>query len=444
MAIYFVDPAAAGANNGTSWANAWTGMATARAAYTTPTPGDEFKVAYTLNETLAAAMAFAPNGSGSNRGIRFTSTDPANDAYRAGAKLVTAGYTLDLFGLVEGFTLDGSTSAAHLNVRPGNGAEFFDCTFVKQPGYSFQIAGTSNQRGAVRQCLFDQGAGYTAPCFTTNTGFVDLELFNCVMGGTIGATASLVAQTTSSASGRFRFVNCDLHGFTSILDQAAGSANGTLDVRIEGGLEPASFEAEAGNGDLLLRKGSRLVMIGSGNGTLAAPVTKRTYWEHFGKAGIQSTVYRSGGGHDGTTPQAWAVSAWANRTWPRSRHGIIVPVVSGGWAAKDRVTTARIFFAHSGAALTNDDLSFRPYTPSNATPPTALLFTANAGGLRGAAAAAYPTDAASTWGGGPTVKQYADVEFTPTISGPVAGEVMFHPGGASDRTIYLDAQIVLI
>lgn len=84
MTIYYVDSAATGTNEGTSWTNAWTSLASAFTNVTTA--GDVIYISHTHNEQLAADTTYTV---GANHvletPLKIYSVNKTNDTYAVGA-----------------------------------------------------------------------------------------------------------------------------------------------------------------------------------------------------------------------------------------------------------------------------------------------------------------------------------------------------------------------
>lgn len=443
MPTYYVNSAASGANNGTSKTDAYTSLVALHTALTLAS-GDEIWIAHTHTETASGALTEGLNGSGTNRGIRYRSMNFSTDTPTFGAKFTMGANAILLHGLVEQIEFDNSGSANDLLIQPGGFCEYVGCTFRKQAAQRFILAGSNSGRGIIRDSDFQCGTNYTL-CFGTSTAPAEWELHRNTFGGTKGTNASLVNQGASGQQLRLFIQGSNLANFDNAVDHTTGSANGLLDVVIAGCEIPASWEIEDGNGSSLLRRGARVVLTHCTSGTLSAPAFQRAFYYHMGFAVLQSSRYRANGAFDRTTRFAWEITATANRTWTRSRHAVVVPIPVG-WVAAGAAITVTAYVAHNAVgagtagALRNDECALRIYGPSNAGSPTATQYSASTMAALSASPADLTTDSTSTWVGSSIgTKQRMSLTYTPTIAGPVYAEIVYCPGAASDKVIYVDA-----
>jgi len=146
VSTYYVDPAAGGANNGSSWGDAWT---TVQSAFDTATAGDTVYCRGT--QTLAANIDVDTNaGSAAGGHIKFIGCDAAGTP-RAGQ-----------------FTLDANSAAAHcLDVSGAIHRIWIEnFTMKNATSYNFASDGDASDKAnwVIKRCVFElsaSGGAYT-------------------------------------------------------------------------------------------------------------------------------------------------------------------------------------------------------------------------------------------------------------------------------------------
>ena len=188
MSTYYVDPAASGSNNGSSWTNAWTSL---QSAADTAVAGDTVYCRGT--QTIAATIDFDTN-SGTNTGgyIKFIGCNASGtvDGTKFGLTsdsgafhAVTVAAAIDLFWIenFEIYNFDGSNGSggAWGSWNAGRGCVFINCSFhsneygVNAIGYGSTIIrcafnnNTWNGASGSEFCFFL----FCSFCNNTSSGF---------------------------------------------------------------------------------------------------------------------------------------------------------------------------------------------------------------------------------------------------------------------------------
>jgi hypothetical protein len=175
-------------------------------------------------------------------------------------------------------------------------------------------------------------------------------------------------------------------------------------------------------------------------GTDADPSYQMEIQDARGKVSANTAKYRTGGASDGvrSTPISWDVDTTVGSVRGYPGHAFECPPISA-WTDGDGSTqhTYRVAFA-SDATINDDELWIELEGPNDAaTNSLAALKTTRVAPRT--TAAAYTTDSGSTWTGtGVGTKQYMQVQYTPDKPGPVTVRVMM--AKASDN-IYVDPKI---
>lgn len=154
--------------------------------------------------------------------------------------------------------------------------------------------------------------------------------------------------------------------------------------------------------------------------------------ERYRSAGtqtVETTIIRTGGATDGTTPIAWKIVTTANAKWVISFESLPISI----WNDSTSSITVTIYGIWGGGAVpNNDDIWIEAeYLGSSSTPQASFATSTKANNL--AAGSAIASDS-STWGGS-TTKFAMSVTFTPGMKGPI--NIVVKAAKASS-TFYID------
>jgi hypothetical protein len=412
MAGYYVDTNATGANNGTSWTDAYTSLA---GAVVGKSAGDIFYVANNSAETLAANITFPGTYSNPNLVYSTTTTHspPTSADLSAGASV-----TIDA-----NRTVTGSVYFYGLTI-PLNGLLTATLAWAGMQTYdTCTINATSN-----------------VPRITTG-GNTLLRFVNCVLtpgwiyngqGSRVeitgGSTTTFTGITTffTSAAGSIIARGFDFSGntnLTSIVNSATGSAKILLvDCKI-----PAISVIGGTSLDYSAIEVARTDSSGTNN------VMSR--YTGVGTQTVETTIVRSGGATDGTTPISWKLVTGAGAKW-------VNPLNSLQFQKNNTTTgssvTATVYLYSSDGTLTNKDIWCEFEYLGNASYPLAsFASTTVANNL--ATGTALTADGTSSWGGGLGYNAYKiSTSFTPQMTGYVVCTVKC---AKTSTTFYIDPKI---
>jgi hypothetical protein len=431
MAVYYVWSGAVGSANGSSWANAFTTLAT---AFATEAAGDTLYVAHDHAESTVGGVTLTSSGTVANptRIVcvdRAGSVPPVSADRRATATVSFTGNTTLAFagtahfdGII--FTSGNSTGTAIINLTPTSGWLRFDnCSLrVGSTGttgrivigsyvewnnttVSFANVGHAiNVQGVLKWALTTSALLGTMPTFlftpvATRGGFVE-----CI-GVDLSAAGSgktIVNANATSDGTIFRFVDCKLHA--SVTKSAVPTGPGA----------------------------SAVDFVRSGSSGVNYAVHRHRM---LGLLVEEITVVRTGGASDGTTPIAWKVDTTADCTY--STPFECPPIAIWNDTIGSPVTATVQGIWGGGAVPLDDEIWLGvEYLGDASSPMGSFANDAKADLL---ATGAAQTAASETWGGSTTDFALA-VTFTPQQKGWVYAHVMC---AKASSTFYIDPLVTL-
>lgn len=426
MATWFVYSGAAGLNNGTSWTNAWTDLASAVGVAAgdivkihkthAQAPGANTTLTFT-NGTIAAPVQLIcvdkDNSDALSTGAIYGPTG-ANTLTLAGCIFVRgvtwrAGSTLTIASGADNYQVFDNCILSQLgtsNFNIGNGSrsdvQFFNCTidFSSATGASVQWV-CSGGRSRFFGGAFSLRATQTTAINCNGTGF-DVLFSGVSFNGTVTNILNI-----GSFNGRIVFRDCQLPSFTSYVTGTPSNQARWM-----------QFERCT-------------------TGPITSPTAGLDYYsDRAGTINADTAHYRTGGADDGSQANSysWAMASSANTgnlTTPLQSPNITRWVAAGS-------QTITLYVA-SGVTLNNDEFWIEVMSPSEAVSATAQAAYQSTRCDPLATPAALTTDGASTWNGsGVGTKQKMSVTINPTIAGPVIVHVNL---AKASTTIYVDPVI---
>lgn len=431
MSTIYVDSAASGANNGTSWTDAFTSLGSTTGA----NAGDTILVDDGHDQALSAATTWTwSNGTTANP-VVILSVDKATDALSAGAvvrhtnsnNLALQG-SIRVHGLTFGIYGDmilGSSSSASMT--------FESCAFQVASGATgnrrLQITSSANGGSVYRF----RGGSIDLDTGGASNGFVQIQSAGKVELVGVSVRANSAASQIFMLQARpiaLRLVGCDLSASTETTlvnwNGAPGATAEFAGCRLPSGYTPATGTIALGN---------RLTLERSVAGSISVPPLGLIY--EASEAGtIQSTLsrYRTGGADDGVNANAhsWELAAGS------SAKEAITPLASPPlmrWVAGGSSVTLTVYVA-SGTTLNDDDFWIELTGPDDSSPAYAEAHVVSTRMNPQGTPSALTTDGTSTWNGtGVGTKQKVSVTYTPTLAGPVAVRAYL---AKPSTTCYLD------
>jgi hypothetical protein len=433
MAHVYVDSNAAGAGTGADWANAYTTLA---AAATAKSAGDNFWVAHNHAETQASAMTitFPGTAASPNTCMCVTSAGtvpPVAADLRTTATVTTTGantMSMTGFALVQGITFNcgsGAVSSALAIAGTTSGFYFKNCTLAKlgTTASNAAIVLGSNNFGQAATVTLDNvslGFGSTSDQFNVRASKLlwknTATAFSGSVPGNLFDSASVAGPTTvvqgvdlSSVSGNlfeahanpksYLLKNCKLHATAAVV--APTSPSCVIDL------------VNCDSGDTNYR-------------------TER--YTYMGTLTTETTIVRTGGASDGTTPIAWKIVTSANSEWVEPFECPPIAI----WNETTSAITVTVQGIWGGASVPNNDeiwidveyLGTSGFSLGNAATSNKASYLATA------AATAAGT---GTWGGS-TTKFALAATFTPAEKGPIYVTVK---ASTASTTFYIDPKVTI-
>lgn len=414
MTTWFVNSGAVGANNGTSWTDAWTSLASS----TSVAAGDVVKVHKTHSQTGLAAALNWTNGVFANP-VRVACVDKDNgDAPATGA---SAEWTTTALGPQSGTGLIASgmkwkSTAAVLRLIGVTNAymRYENCTWVSTGSAGIDCGAGSRVRVDFINCDVDfSGASSAAVAIFFSSTFI----FNWTGGSYIlrgTQTNAFRCPTSAVAPINFRGVNL-VGTVTDFFDQGANFAGL---FKFDGCGLPNYTNLFAGGATPSSLSG-RVSFDGCQSGTLVAQLLRPSIQaDATGTLDETRSRYRSGGADqsaaaDGSDPHSIEIVTTANAgtlTTPFETPQIPLFVQAGAQTLT--------FHIASGVTLTDAEAWVEVLSPSEAVSSTAQFRYQSTRCLLLATPAVLASDSGETWvGSGVGTKQKMSVTINPTLPG---------------------------
>jgi hypothetical protein len=156
-----------------------------------------------------------------------------------------------------------------------------------------------------------------------------------------------------------------------------------------------------------------------------------------GNQTTETTIVRTGGASDGTTPVSWKIVTDANPRWLVPFESLPITVWNDSPGAK---AVSVYGYWNNAAVPNNDDIWIEVESLTNAGSPLSSIATSGKASFL-ATNAALPSDA-STWGGGVTTSKFKmSASITTAMKGPISVVVK---AAKASSTFYIDPKIEVV
>lgn len=439
MATSYVYSGATGTGTGASWANAYT---TLGAAFTGGTNGDTFFVAHDHAQTQASTCNLEHGSASAPSTIlcvnRSGSVPPVSADLRTTATITTTSANpvwINGFSYYYGITFAAATGANNLGVAIGNsgnpcGLRFESCAINK------------NSTNNASSDAFKIGSGGV---------MVNVTLRNT----TIGLGGSGFDNIGISRSARVLWQNT-VTPITGTIPATFFVVDGSGSLDMEGldfssaGYASSTFFSYSNNAQLTLKN----CKLNAGLTIVTPTVWSTVYnvysdssgtnyrsekYSYQGKQVAETTIVRTGGASDGTTPLSWKIVTTANSNFAFPFESI--PIDQWNDTTASNVTVAVYGIWGGGSVPNNDDIWIEVTYMGSSGSPIATINRANSKADFLATGSAQGSDS-STWGGSTTKFKMAVTLSSPQpgMKGPIS--VIVKAAKASS-TFYIDPLVVL-
>lgn len=444
MTDYFIDSNATGANNGTSWADAWNAGTQAdwtNAASTATTAGDRVAVANNNATSLTANLSMSVNAnhtkdnplkiivSSSTSGTTIT---PVSDYGAAGNGEIdgNGAYDIGFSGNVYVYGLRIQNMDSSSADAGGNSPVFERCYY------------NMNKTGSAETFTFGNGGELTFIDSDINIasqahdfGFNnDYGKFRMIGGAiTTDANATEIFNITSTKSCIIELVGVDLTGVNAATDMVGGGSPEGVTFDASGCNWPATLPALWGGTTANLGDLDKFTASGS-------QIESSCHYK-YGTVLNETTIRRANGATDGATDYSLKIesTSTASRTSP-FRH--FLAVVNPG--DLDTLTIKVHFAQNSGAALDDEEI----WIETMAATSSGMSYNTDRLGLGGTATNHTDESGGVDWrNGASALTSYNEQSCSVTVSGTTAGVLYVYLCVAADFTttnnLYVDPKPVI-
>ncbi len=430
MATYYVDSAASGLNNGTSWVNAWASLGSS----TGVNAGDEVLVDDGHSDPYGTNTTWSwLNGTADNP-VRIRCVDKATGLPSTGALIAaTANVQLSLVGgtWMYGLSFLIADQLTLAGVSTANRQEFERCTFtLHTTGNNRRIfvnsSSTNGVHVAFRDCLMDFIANAVSGTCIGVQCYGLAEFIRCDIR--VGSAANMIFLPSSR--NHYLYVEgCDLSQSTETVLLSSTIANTTMHFnrcRLPSGW---TYSGPPSSNSLL-------IVERCAEGSLStAPFGLNLHATREGILQSTTSAFRTGGADDGQQgfPHSWQMAGNAQAlAFYRPMRG---PKITR-WVPAGSPITVTVYVA-SSVTLNDDEFWIDIAGPSGVSPAYAHEINVTKRCNVGATPQPLASDASSWSGAGTGTKQKITHTWTPAVAGPVT----IRPYLARNTTVYVDPLI---
>jgi hypothetical protein len=436
MTAYYVRSGATGSANGTSWANAYTTLATAISG---KAAGDVFYVSEDHSESTSASVTLTFPGTTTNPNFIFC-VNHAGSVPPVSADLRTTG-SVTSTGVSATLTITGSFVCNGIKFN-ATGTGTTQIKFASNSGDSqiFKNCGITMGGANLNKLLFGsvQGQQYLRffnPTFTFNLTSDTVQIGTCrfiIYGGSFANTGTVpttlfVKQGSVGWDAYIDGVDLSAFGSGKTLFDSLSSVSGSFFLRNCKTNSAGSIQATP--------SAPGAVTVSTVNCDSGATNYNNTQYGYAGTLTTETTIVRSGGASDGTTAVSHKIVTTANAT--QSFPFESFPIAIWNDTVGSSVTATVYGIWGGGSVPNNDDVwVYAEYLGDSLSPLASFATGGKADDL--ASNAALASDA-STWGGSTTAFKMS-VTFTPQQKGLVYLTVK---AAKASSTFYIDPKPIL-
>lgn len=437
--IYVRSTDGSDADNGTTWALA---KATLNGAGAIDAAGDTIYISQNHAESSASAITISPSGSVGNPSRWICGNDGAQPptTSASSATVTTTGnnnITIDtgschMYGIT--FSAGSGANNTAILVGASQHQQTFDtCTFISggSSGGGMGVSGSATGSNIIfKNCTFKISS--TGGNFGAN-GKVRFD------GG--GMSASTTTPTGGYIGGNGAFCDIvysgfDFSNFSSTVDLVIGGANLTTGSKVvlRNCKLPASW-----SGNLVHTTLSRKCFVEMHN--CDSTNTRYRLWveQLTGSVKTETTLVKTNGATDGTTPFSWKMVSNTNTQFPYTALESPELPAKYNTTTGSSVTVTVDILLDSASALNNDDIYLEVQYQGSSTTPLSTFTSSQKSDILGSNAAL--TSSSVTWtttGMSNPNKLKMSVSFTPNGSGYIQAKVFLCK---ASTTVYVDPVI---
>lgn len=444
MTIYYVDSAATGANDGTSWTNAWTSLDSAFTNVTTA--GDVIYISHTHNEQLAADTTYTVGANHvTSNPLKIYSVDKNTNEVTTGAfighsslnrSILFRGNLTGLYVCGVTFYVAGSSSESigFYNAKSNAAAAVFEsCSFViiNTSSYCrFSMGFSSNSALTVLNLEFLNCSfqfGHISQYIVVGNAFVNF--INCSMA--VGSIYPTTLIRNSSGGTIVSLIGCDLSNNDEIFSQGSSSFG-----QVTGVLQQCRMKS----GFVLL------------NATMTVPSVRATlldcdsgdvhyrmaHADYFGELQMETGIYCNDNIAD--TDLSWKIVSSANASFTMP---YVTPWISVYHSGTSAITPyLEILRSGSSTAFTDAEVWAEWSYKGTSGSTRATVDSDRCAPLGTPANQTTSSKTASDWTGENATSWFGKIGPSASITPAEAGDLSFRICvGAPSTTVYVDPQI---
>jgi hypothetical protein len=432
MADYYVYSGAVGAGTGADWADAFT---TLPAAVSGKAAGDRFFVAHDHAESAGSAKSISFPGTAASPNIclcvnRAGSVPPVSADLRTTATITTSGtnlLTVSGGAYIYGIAFSGVSGVGNTTVSFSGWLVFHSCLLRTQSSNTatrIQIAASANQAVELINTSFQFGNA-SQGVLMNGSRMVWRDTATPVAGATLPTTL-----ITGVGRGIQVYKNIDFSALSGTIVGPSVTANAGNGVHV---LKDCKLHASATVSSSPDSPGAphvQVIRCDSGDTNY-----RQESYQYAGTLTTETTIVRTGGATDGTTPIAWKVVTTANPEWHAPFECFPITIWNETVGSAITLTVEGIW---GGGAVPNNDEIWMDveYLGTSGFPIGSTATTTKADILASGSAV---TSSSEAWGGSTTAFKLSST-FTPREKGPITVLVKI---AAASATFYIDPEITI-